>query len=165
MLGAGRWRGTVNTVWRNVTPTFIFKALAHEALPVENGGIASRDFIYVGDMAQGLIACALRGEPGEVYNLASGAETTIRELAELVNELTGNPTPLALKPARDWDHSGQRFGDPEKTRRELGFKATTPLRDGLEHTIEWMRSNREFIDGCIAKHAHCMPRPEAASAR
>ena len=58
MLGAGRWRGTVNTVWRNVTPTFIYKALKHEALPVENGGIASRDFIYVGDMAQGLIACA-----------------------------------------------------------------------------------------------------------
>ena len=47
VLGAGRWRGTVNTVWRNVTPTFIYKALNHEALPVENGGIASRDFIYV----------------------------------------------------------------------------------------------------------------------
>ena len=53
MLGAGRWRGTVNTVWRNVTPTFIYKALEHEALPVENGGIASRDFIYVDDMARG----------------------------------------------------------------------------------------------------------------
>ena len=53
VLGAGRWRGTVNTVWRNVTPTFIYKALNHEALPIENGGIASRDFIYVGDMAQG----------------------------------------------------------------------------------------------------------------
>ena len=41
VLGAGRWRGTVNTVWRNVTPTFIYKALKHEALPVENGGIAT----------------------------------------------------------------------------------------------------------------------------
>ena len=139
VLGAGRWRGTVNTVWRNVTPTFIYKALNHEALPVENGGIASRDFIYVGDMAQGLIACATRGEPGGVYNLASGAETTIRELAELINELTGNPTPIALTPARDWDHSGQRYGDPDKSRRELGFEATMPLREGLETTIEWMR--------------------------
>ena len=53
VLGAGQWRGTVNTVWRNVTPTFIYKALKHEALPVENGGIASRDFIYVEDMAAG----------------------------------------------------------------------------------------------------------------
>jgi len=156
VLGAGRWRGTVNTVWRNVTPTFIYKALDHEALPVENGGIASRDFIYVGDMAQGLIACALRGEPGGVYNLASGVETTIRELAELINELTGNPTPIALTPARDWDHSGQRYGDTSKSRRELGFEATTPLREGLERTIEWTRENREFIDACIAKHAERM---------
>jgi nucleoside-diphosphate-sugar epimerase len=165
VLGAGRWRGTVNTVWRNVTPTFIYKALNHEALPVENGGIASRDFIYVGDMAQGLIACALRGAPGGVYNLASGVETTIRELAELINELTGNPTPIALAPARDWDHSGQRYGDPSKTRRELGFAATTPLREGLERTIAWTREHREFIDRCIAKHADRMPTPEVAVAR
>jgi nucleoside-diphosphate-sugar epimerase len=156
VLGAGRWRGTVNTVWRNVTPTFIYKALNHEALPVENGGIASRDFIYVGDMAQGLIACALRGEPGDVYNLASGRETTIRELAELINELTGNPTPIALTPARDWDHSGQRYGDTSKSRRELGFEARTELREGLERTIEWMRANREFIDACIARHGQHM---------
>jgi nucleoside-diphosphate-sugar epimerase len=164
VLGAGRWRGTVNTVWRNVTPTFIYKALNHEALPIENGGIASRDFIYVGDMAQGLIACALRGEPGGVYNLASGVETTIRELAELINELTGNPTPIALAPARDWDHSGQRFGDPSKTRRELGFAATMPLREGLERTIAWTRANREWIDRCIAKHAERMLQLEGVPA-
>jgi nucleoside-diphosphate-sugar epimerase len=164
VLGAGRWRGTVNTVWRNVTPTFIYKALNHEALPIENGGIASRDFIYVGDMAQGLIACALRGEPGGVYNLASGVETTIRELAELINELTGNPTPIALAPARDWDHSGQRFGDTSKSRGELGFEATMPLREGLERTIAWTRENREFIDRCIAKHAARMEELEGVPA-
>jgi UDP-glucose 4-epimerase len=159
VLGAGRWRGTVNTVWRNVTPTFIYKALKHEALPIENGGVASRDFIYVGDMAQGLIACALRGEPGAVYNLASGTETTIRELAELINELTGNPTPIALAPARDWDHSGQRFGSTDKARREIGFEATMPLREGLERTIAWTRENEDWIEHCIAKHADRMPRP------
>ena len=53
VLGAGRWRGTVNTVWRNVTPTFIYKALKQQALPVENGGIASRDLIYVNDIVAG----------------------------------------------------------------------------------------------------------------
>ena len=165
VLGAGRWRGTVNTVWRNVTPTFIYKALNHEALPIDNGGIATRDFIYVGDMAEGLIACATRGEAGGVYNLASGAETSIRELAELINELTGNPTPIALAPARDWDHSGQRYGSTEKATRELGFEARTPLREGLERTIEWTRANREWIDRCIAKHADRMPRADAAIAR
>jgi nucleoside-diphosphate-sugar epimerase len=164
VLGAGRWRGTVNTVWRNVTPTFIYKALNHEALPIENGGIASRDFIYVGDMAQGLIACAQRGEPGGVYNLASGVETTIRELAELINELTENPTPIALAPARDWDHSGQRYGDPAKSRSELGFEATMPLRDGLERTIAWTRENRDWIDRCIARHGERMRELEGVPA-
>jgi nucleoside-diphosphate-sugar epimerase len=157
VLGAGRWRGTVNTVWRNVTPTFIYKALRHEALPVENGGIASRDLIYVGDMAQGLIACAARGEAGEVYNLASGVETTIRELAELINELAGNPTTIALTPARDWDHSGQRYGSTDKARRKLGFEAVTPLRDGLERTIEWTRANLDWIERCMARHADRVP--------
>lgn len=157
VLGAGRWRGTVNTVWRNVTPTFIYKALRHEALPVENGGVATRDLIYVGDMAQGLIACALRGEPGGVYNLASGRETSIRELAELINELTGNPTPIALTPARAWDHSGQRYGSTDKSRAELGFEAPTPLREGLERTIEWTRENLVWIERCMARHADRVP--------
>src|SRR6185436_10816563 len=72
VLGAGQWRGTPATVWRNVTPTFIYKALKHQALPVENGGIMTRDFIFVSDIVAGLIACALRGTPGEAYNLATG---------------------------------------------------------------------------------------------
>jgi len=115
VLGAGRWRGTVNTVWRNVTPTFIYKALHQEALPVESGGLATRDFIYVDDIVEGLVACALRGSDGGVYNLASGVETPILELAERVNELTANPTPIALAPARDWDRSGKRFGSTGKS--------------------------------------------------
>jgi UDP-glucose 4-epimerase len=157
VLGAGRWRGTVNTVWRNVVPTFIYRALRQEALPVENGGIASRDFIYVDDIVRGLIACAERGEPGGVYNLASGVETTIRELAELINELTGNPTPIALAPPRDWDQSGKRFGDPAKARRELGFEVGMPLREGLERTIDWMRENMEWIERCMQRHADRVP--------
>jgi nucleoside-diphosphate-sugar epimerase len=108
ILGAGRWRGTPHTVWRNVTPTFVWKALQREALPVENGGLATRDFIFVEDIVEGLVACARRGRPGEVYNLASGVETSILDLARLVNELTQNPTPIALAPAREWDRSGRR---------------------------------------------------------
>ena len=153
VLGAGRWRGTINTIWRNVTPTFVYKALKHEALPIENGGIASRDLIYVEDMAEGLMACATRGTAGEVYNLASGVETTIKDLAELINELAGNPTPIELAPARDWDHSGQRYGSTGKATRELGFEAGTPLRDGLERTIAWTRENLDWIERCMARHA------------
>jgi nucleoside-diphosphate-sugar epimerase len=152
VLGAGRWRGTVNTVWRNVTPTFIYKSLKQEALPVENGGVATRDFIYVDDIVRGLLACATRGEAGEVYNLASGTETSILELAELVNELTGNPTPIALAPARDWDHSGQRYGSPAKARAELEFACEVCLREGLERTVSWTRDNLSRIDRSIEKH-------------
>jgi len=157
ILGAGRWRGTPATVWRNVIPTFVYKSLKGEALPVENGGVATRDFIYVEDMARGLIACARRGVPGGVYNLASGVETSIRELAEQVNELTGNAMPIALAPARDWDRSGKRFGSTEKAGRELGFRATTGLRAGLERTIAWTRENLATIERCIAQHRRFMP--------
>jgi nucleoside-diphosphate-sugar epimerase len=157
ILGAGRWRGTPHTVWRNVTPTFVWRALRGEALPVENGGVATRDFTFVEDIVDGLIACAERGRPGEVYNLASGIETPIIELARLINELTGNPAPIALAPARDWDRSGKRFGAPEKARRELHFVAATPLREGLRRTIEWTRGNRDTIRRCMLQHARFLP--------
>lgn len=157
ILGAGRWRGTPATVWRNVTPTFIWKSLHGEALPVENGGVASRDFIFVEDMARGLMACALRGEPGEIYNLGSGVEITIRELAERINRLTDNPTPIALTPARDWDRSGQRFASTEKAREKIGFVAEVPHEDGVRRTIEWTKANHGTILRCMTSHAHFVP--------
>jgi nucleoside-diphosphate-sugar epimerase len=157
ILGAGQWRGTPHTVWRNVTPVFVWKSLNHIALPVENGGVATRDFIFVDDIVDGLVACALRGRPGEVYNLASGVETSILDLARLINELTGNPTPIVLAPERDWDRSGRRFGAPEKAREELDFEAATPLREGLRRTIAWTRASRETIQRCMLQHARFLP--------
>jgi UDP-glucose 4-epimerase len=152
ILGAGRWRGTVHTVWRNVTPTFIWRSLNGEALPLDNGGNASRDFIFVEDMARGLMAAALKGEPGGVYNLASGVETTVLDLAKTINELTGNKTPLDLRPARDWDRSGKRFGSTEKSDKQLGFRAQVQLREGLAKTIEWTRANAANIERCMKQH-------------
>jgi UDP-glucose 4-epimerase len=152
VLGAGRWRGTPATIWRNVTPTFVYRALKGLPLQLDNGGVASRDFVYVEDVARGLVACAERGEPGDVYNLASGVETSVRELAELIVELSGSSSELEIAPRRPWDHSILRFGSPEKAERELGFAARTPLEDGLRTTIAWTRENLGFIDQCIAKH-------------
>lgn len=157
ILGAGRWRGTPATVWRNVTPTFVWKSLHGEALPVENGGIATRDFIFVEDMARGLMACALRGESGEIYNLGSGAEISIRELAERINAATGNTTPIALTPARDWDRSGQRFAATGKAREKLGFAAEVAHEDGIRRTVEWTKGNRATILRCMLSHAHFLP--------
>ena len=157
ILGAGRWRGTPATVWRNVTPTFVWKSLHGEALPVENGGIATRDFIFVEDMARGLMACALRGEPGEIYNLGSGAEITILQLAERINAATGNKTPIALTPARDWDRSGQRFAATDKAREKLGFAAEVGHEDGIRRTVEWTKANKSTILRCMIQHAHFVP--------
>ncbi|RDD60140.1 NAD-dependent epimerase/dehydratase family protein [Ferruginivarius sediminum] len=152
ILGAGRWRGTEHTIWRNVVPTFIWKALGQEALPVDNGGVATRDFVYVDDIVEGLIACALNGGAGEVYNLASGVETSIRDLAEKINALTQNPKPLDIKPARDWDRSGRRYGSTRKAHDKLGFQARVDLDTGLARTIEWTFENSDLIRRCIAQH-------------
>ena len=157
ILGAGRWRGTPHTVWRNVTPTFVWRALHGERLPLDNGGRVSRDFIFVEDIARGLIRCALAGKPGEAYNLASGAEISILELANTINELTGNKAPHDIQPARDWDRSGRRFGSTEKARKEIGFEAAVPLRQGLEKTIQWTRENKAVILGAMNAHRRFLP--------
>jgi len=165
ILGAGRWRGSPATVWRNVTPAFVYRALKHLPLQLENEGRATRDFIYVGDLVDGLLTCAASGASGDVYNLASGKETSIRQLAELVNRLTDNPAEVELLPARNWDRSGRRFGSVEKAKRDLGFEAQTPLEDGLLRTVDWMRENLDLIDACIRRHAEHVDGLQALAGR
>ena len=152
ILGAGQWRGTVHTLWRNVTPTFVWRSLNGEPLPLDNGGNASRDFIFVEDLVRGLMACALKGSTGDVYNLATGKETSILELATLINEYTGNTKPLDMRPARDWDRSGKRYASIEKAASQLDFTAQVDIREGLRRTVEWTKANKELIKRNIEKH-------------
>ena len=152
ILGAGQWRGTPHTVWRNVIPTFIWKSLAGKSLPLDNGGNVSRDFIFVQDVVEGLIACANSGVPGESYNLATGVETTILDIALKINQIIGNETPLELKPARDWDRSGKRFGSTRKSSEEIGYKAVISIEDGLQETVNWTIKNIKFIQRSVHKH-------------
>jgi len=161
ILGAGQWRGTIATVWRNVIPTFVYKAIKHMPLPVENGGIASRDFIYAEDVAVGLMRCADRGNPGGVYNIASGRETTILELAETINCIAENPTPIALTGKRDWDRSGKRYGATDGAKNAIGFAAEVDLEDGLTKTVRWTRENLGVIEACMARHAPMMTKAAA----
>ncbi len=163
ILGAGRWRGTPATVWRNVVPTFVYRALQGMPLELDDAGRASRDFIYVEDIVEGLIACARRGEPGDVYNLASGQETTIRELADRVNRLAGGRSEITSAPARPWDRAGRRVGSTRKSRQELGFAARTPLEEGLVRTVAWTKENLDLIERAMAKHASRMPAGAPAS--
>lgn len=157
ILGAGRWRGTPATVWRNVTPTFIYRAVKQMPLTLENEGIATRDFIHVDDIVRGLMLCAVAGESGDVYNLASGEEYSIKQLATRVNELTGNSAGVTLLPKRDWDNSGKRYGSTEKAESELGFRAEVSFDDGLRSTVDWTQQNISLIDSSVRKHRDRMP--------
>lgn len=152
ILGAGKWRGTISTVWRNVVPVFIYRALKKMPLLLENRGKSSRDFIYVDDIVEGLIKAAFLGKSGEVYNLASGAETEILELAKIINRLCDNQNNINLLTKRYWDRSGRRYGDREKSYRDLKFTPKISLEKGLEKTVSWTEENMQLIEKCIKKH-------------
>ena len=101
-------------------------------------GSPSREFLFVEDCAEGLVLAGERYDGAEPVNLGTGVETRIRELAELVAELTGFDGEIV------WDESmpnGQprRSLDTTRARDLFGFEARTPLRDGLERTIAWYR--------------------------
>ena len=134
----------------------MYRALKRLPLQLENNGEGTRDFIYVEDIVRGLLLCAVKGEPGDVYNLASGIETSILELATIINQMTGNTAPMGFLAKRTWDHSVKRFGSTEKAMRTLGFAVNIPLKDGLHRTTEWTRQNIQTIDACILKHADRM---------
>lgn len=152
ILGAGNWRGTYATIWRNVIPTFIYKAITNQEILLDNNGIASRDFIYIEDICEGLMLCALKGQGGEVYNIGSGVETTIFELARKIIATAKSNSNIKMMPKRDWDTSGKRFASILKSKEKLGFEAKVCLNDGLEKTIVWTRENYNYIEQCINKH-------------
>jgi UDP-glucose 4-epimerase len=83
-------------------------------------------------------------------------ETSILDLAQTINRLTGSDVPIDLRPKRDWDRSGRRLGSTVKAARDLGFNAETSLDEGLKRTIAWTRENMPLIDACIAQHAQHM---------
>ncbi len=156
ILGAGSWRGTTATVWRNVTPTFIYRAIKGLPIKLDNGGDASRDFIFVEDICKGLLACALKGDAGDVYNIASGRDTKILELSQKIIAMTNSTSQLELMPKRPWDTSGKRFGSIEKSKEKLGFEATMSIDEGLKATIEWTIANLPMIEKTMQKHAFFM---------
>jgi nucleoside-diphosphate-sugar epimerase len=152
ILGAGQWRGTPHTIWRNVVPTFIWKTLQGEDLTIYGDGSAGRDFVYVKDLAKGVIKAFEHGKSGEVYNLASGVETSIKSLAETVIKSIGSTSKINFEPRRDWDNSGRRVGDPNKSSKSIDFNAQVQIQEGIVETVEWFKSNRARIEASIFRH-------------
>ena len=122
-------------------------------LAAEKAGMAPEEFIK-GMQVSHERDFADFGVAHDYYYTTHSAEN--KELAELVNALTGNEMPIALQPARNWDRSGKRYGDPAKAEAALGFSATVGLRDGLTRTIEWTRQNNACIQQAIDRHARFM---------
>jgi len=103
---------------------------------VYGDGSQSYDFIYVADTAKANI-CALKSDvTDDFYNVGMGVKTSIKELAELILELTNSNLKIQYEPAGQ-TFVTHRIGSTEKAKRELGFEATTDLREGLKELIKW----------------------------
>jgi GDP-L-fucose synthase len=104
-------------------------------------GLASREFLYVDDAAEGIVAAATRYAGAEPVNLGSGEEISIANLTALIARLVGFSGEIVWDASRP-DGQPRRWLDTTRAQREFGFKASTSLRDGLERTIEWYRATR-----------------------
>ncbi len=113
-----------------------------DEIEVWGTGAASREFLYVDDAARGIVDAAQRYDGAEPVNLGSGEEIPVRHLAELVAGATGFDGRFrwdATKP----DGQPRRQLDTSRAAELFGFRATTPLAEGLRATVDWFLANRE----------------------
>jgi GDP-L-fucose synthase len=126
----------------HVIPDLIRKMLeGRDEIVLWGDGTPTREFLYVDDCVEGLVLAAERWDGPEPVNLGTGAEISIRDLAELVADVTGFDGRIR------WDTSmpnGQprRALDASRARELFGWEARTALREGLEQTVAWYRSRR-----------------------
>ncbi len=102
-------------------------------------GSATREFCFVEDAADGIVRALAHYDDAEPVNIGSGAEISIRSLAELVAEITGYAGRLAWDTTKPNGQPRRRL-DTTRAQAEFGFTATTGLRTGLERTVAWYRS-------------------------
>ena len=107
-------------------------------------GTATREFLYVADAAEGIVLAAEKYNRGEPVNLGNGTETSIKELAELICELSGFKGAIKWNPAEP-DGQPRRVLDTSRAKKEFGFVASTSLRDGLAKTIAWYEKQRSEL--------------------
>jgi nucleoside-diphosphate-sugar epimerase len=138
--------GEVPGRYRNVIPNFVYWALRGEPLPVMGTGEETRDWTYVGDIVDGLLrAGTMDSAVGEAFNLASGKETRVVDVARQVNELTGNDAGIRFVPRRDWDTKSRLLASIDKARDVIQYAPATCFRAGLEKTVGWFRENWDPI--------------------
>ena len=138
--------GEVPGKYRNVIPNFMWTALNKKPLPITGTGEETRDFAFVEDIVDGTLRLGVVKEAvGEAVNLASETETRVIDLANWINELTGNKAGVASVPRRDWDKVVKRRASIEKARRVLGYEPKTGMKDGLKKTYAWIVEKKSRI--------------------
>ncbi len=139
--------GEVPGKYRNVIPNFFYWAMNKQPLPITGTGDETRDFTYVGDIVNGLLAMAYyKDAVGEAFNLATSREIRIGDLAVWVNAITGNQAGIVFKERRDWDKKNRLLASIEKARKTLGYNPNMDFKEGLKQVYAWFTQNWENID-------------------
>lgn len=139
--------GEIPGKYRNVIPNFAMLALHKQPLTVMGSGQETRDFTYVGDIVEALLRSGLLKEAvGEAFNLASGVETKIIDLANMINQLTDNPSGIKFIEKRDWDKSTRRRASIERANQLFGYNPRVSISEGLPSVIQWFRDHMTEIE-------------------
>jgi GDP-L-fucose synthase len=120
----------------------------HETLEVWGSGNPTRDFVYAGDVADGILLAGEIYDAPALVNLASGTESSIREVVDALAEITGFRGRIVWNQNRP-DGQSRRLFDISKAERELGFRPRTSLVEGLRLTVHWYRVNREHARNLV----------------
>ncbi|MBC8487339.1 MAG: NAD-dependent epimerase/dehydratase family protein [Bacteroidetes bacterium] len=138
--------GEVPGQYRNVIPNFVYWSMQEKSLPLTGTGDETRDFTYVLDLVQGLIKAAYYEDAiGQAFNLASGQETKIKDLISMINEATGNSTPITQYPARKWDTKKRLLASIELADKLINYRPITSFEKGLQTNVEWFKTNWDKI--------------------
>ncbi len=130
-----------------VVPRFITSALLDEPLTIHGDGDASRDWLYVDDDAEAIeaiIAAPLDDVAGEVFNIATGIDISVSDIADAVLDLLGKPDDLKQYVDERPGQVHRHIGSTEKAERVLGWRAGTSFEQGLERTVAWYRENEAW---------------------
>jgi len=127
-----------------VIPLFVTNALDNRPLPMYASTQNKREWLHVRDHCRAIELVLAEGEPGGTYNVGSGVEASIEEIADRVLELTGKPESLkTIVPDRP-GHDRRYLLDSSKLGRELGWRPEIGFEDGLRETVEWYAANRAW---------------------
>jgi len=127
-----------------VIPLFAVRALDDQALPMYASTKNKREWLHVDDHCSAIAAVLDRGRVGETYNVGSGVERSIEEIADLVLAALGKPADLKTIVADRPGHDRRYLLDSTKIRTELGWEAEVPFDVGLAETVAWYAERRSW---------------------